>query len=71
MHFGVNYVQPFSGAINLNKGKALAEMVTKEYQNNFEGDVILINRWVEFLGITGWFRWVDFEDVPTNYMGTF
>jgi len=71
MHFGVNYVQPFSGAINLNKGKALAEMVTKEYQNNFEGDVIMINRWAEFLGLTGWFRWVDFENVPSNYMETF
>ena len=60
-----------AGVINLNKGKALAEMVTKEYQNNFEGNVIMINRWTKFLGIAGWFRWMDFEDVPANYMETF
>ena len=71
MHFGVNYVQPFSNAIDLNKGKALAEMVTREYLDNFEGDVAMINRWAEFLGITGWFQWVDFENVPANYMEMF
>jgi len=45
-----------------------AEMTELAYQNYYEGDIRMINEWAKFLGLTEWFGWLGFEDVPGNYL---
>ena len=49
------------------KGEKLAKITEKDYGNNFEGDVEKINEWANFLNLSKWFSWRDFEDIPDNY----
>jgi hypothetical protein len=67
LHFGTNYIRPYNNTPYVNKGKELASITEKEYVNNYEGDVLMANRWAQFLGISSWFKWRDFEDVPQGY----
>lgn len=67
LHFGTNFIRPYNNTPYINKGKELASITEKEYMNNYEGDVQMAHRWAEFLGLSGWFRWRDFEDVPQGY----
>lgn len=34
-----------------------------------EGDIALVDRWAEILGVSEWFTWGDLEDVPEGYRG--
>ena len=51
----------------IEKGRRLAEMTRKNYQDNLEGDVEKINEWANFLNLTKWFCWTDFENIPSDY----
>jgi hypothetical protein len=67
LHFGANFIRPYSNTPYMKRGKELAAITEKEYVNSYEGDVRMANRWAEFLGLASWFRWRDFEDVPPGY----
>ena len=67
-HFGINFVKPYSTTQYINKGKELALITENEYVNSYEGDIKMINRWAEFLSLSRWFSWTDFESVPENYL---
>ena len=43
-------------------------MTELTYQNDYEGDIKMVNEWAKFLGLTERFGWVGFEDVPENYL---
>jgi hypothetical protein len=47
----------------LKLGQALYEASRDEGMTDWE----VINRWVEHLGVSEWFRWVGFEDMPESY----
>lgn len=66
IHFGINYVRPYNNSPYLSKGKKLAS-ITEDYVDNYEGDIEKINEWANFLNLSKWFVWTDFENVPRNY----
>lgn len=49
-----------------SKGNSLIEIM-KKYGNNFDGDVKRINDWASILGLSKWYEWKRFEEVPSNY----
>lgn len=66
MHFGVNYVRPYNSSPYFDKGKKLAT-ITENYVDSYEGDIEMVNKWADFLGLSGWFTWTDFENIPRGY----
>lgn len=66
IHFNINYVRPYNNSPYLSKGKKLAS-ITEDYVDNYEGDIEKINEWANFLNLSKWFVWTDFENVPHNY----
>lgn len=69
MYFKINYLKPYNNSPYLNKGKELAS-ITEDYIDNYEGDIRMVNRWAEFLNLSKWFSWTDFENIPDNYVET-
>ena len=53
------------------RGEELYELTRDKYENNYEGDLAMTNKWAEFLGLTGWFYWADFEAIPEGYAQSF
>ena len=41
----------------------------EEPDTGFEGDVRESTRWAAMVGISDWFDWQAFEDVPASYLG--
>jgi len=66
LHFGVNYVKPYNSSRYLEKGRKLAT-ITEKYNDSYEGDIEMVNKWADFLGLSGWFTWTDFEKIPQDY----
>lgn len=65
-HFGINYVRPYNSSPYFDKGKKLAT-ITENYADSYEGDIEMVNKWGDFLSLSAWFTWIDFENVPTGY----
>jgi len=65
-----DYLNPYWGFKYKVKGEALAK-ITLGHEDSFVGDVEMSNRWANFLNISNWFAWNDFENVPANYQETF
>ena len=65
-HFSVDYLGGYRNSRYSDKGEELAS-ITHDYVNNYEGDIQMINKWSQFLELSHWFTWADFEDVPKNY----
>lgn len=63
--FGTNYVGGYRRTPYLVQGEELARM-TKAC-SDYGGDMENINGWVKFLGLSDWFEWTGFEDVPASY----
>ena len=36
--------------------------------NDYAGDTETVRKWAECLGLSNWFGWTDFENVPGNYV---
>ena len=66
MHFGINYVRPYNSSPYFDKGKKLAT-ITESYVDDYEGDIEMITKWADFLNLSGWFAWTDFENAPGGY----
>jgi len=62
LHFGTNFVKPFTNMKYIEKGKKLASLTEEEYVDNHEGDIEMVNKWAQFLGILNWFEWSRFEN---------
>lgn len=68
-YLGENFVKPYNNTpILLERGKKLANMTTSEQKDDYEGDIDMINRWADYLGLENWFTWTSFEDVPEDYL---
>jgi len=66
LHFGTNLVKPFTNMKYLEKAKKLASLTEGSRADNHEGDIEMVNKWADFLSISHWFEWSDFEDVSNN-----
>ncbi len=49
------------------KGEKLVALTEENYKNNFDGDIAKSNEWANFLNLSKWFIWVDFEKVTDDY----
>lgn len=67
-HFTLDFVAPYHRTIFLFEGSKLARMTEKEYINNHEGDIEMINKWAEHLDLTTWFQWKPFDEMPDDYI---
>ena len=67
LHIGQNFVREYSSTMYLNRGKELAALTEKDYEDSHEGDNLMIDKWAAFVNISGWFQWRGFEDVPAGY----
>jgi hypothetical protein len=65
---GVNLVQPYNNTDYIFKGKKLTAITEENYVDNYEGDIDMINRWANYLELTNWFDWTEFEKIPQNYL---
>jgi hypothetical protein len=70
LHIGRNFVREYSATGYLSKGKELASVTEKDYEDSHESDNLMIERWAAFVNISGWFKWRGFEDVPPGYSRT-
>jgi len=66
-HVGQNFIKEYSATSYLNKGKELASITEKDYEDSHEGDNMMIDKWAAFVNISDWFKWRGFEDVPPGY----
>ncbi|MCG6534854.1 MAG: hypothetical protein L7F78_09220 [Syntrophales bacterium LBB04] len=68
IHFNTNFIKPYNNTRYIGEGKKLAELTEKGLNDSYEGDVSMVNEWVQFLDLSGWFKWGAFEDVPQDYI---
>jgi hypothetical protein len=66
-HIGQNFTKRYSSTNYIGKGKELAAITDKDYEDSHEGDNIMIDKWAAFVNISDWFKWRGFDDVPANY----
>jgi len=66
-HIKTDLARPYLNTPFSKKGKQLIKLTEKDYENTYEGDIFMIQKWAEFLGLSKWFEWVRFEDVPLDY----
>jgi len=70
-HFKDNYyLGRYDRSAYASIGKQLITL-QQESENNYKGDIYVVNKWAEALKCSHWFSWRDFEDVPANYLNTF
>jgi hypothetical protein len=48
-------------------GKKLLS-IQKESVDDYSGDMNTVDKWADILGISGWFAWRAFEDMPESYL---
>lgn len=64
---GRNLVRDYTDPTIVELGKGLAA-VLEEPDTGFDGDVRESNQWAAMLGISDWFDWQAFEDMPASYL---
>ena len=64
---GENFLKSYNSSPYIDKGKALSAILDGVKEDSMAGDVLKINMWAEFLGLDGWFDWIDFEKIPQGY----
>ena len=63
---GSTFLREFRRLPSKKIGESLYKLVQDD-DTGLEGDIHLINEWAERLKVTGWFKWIDFEDIPPDY----
>ena len=69
-HLKADLARPYRNTPFSKKGKQLIKLTEMDYENTYEGDTSMINKWAEFLGLSKWFEWVGFEDIPLDYLNS-
>jgi len=64
----VDLAKPYRNKPFSKKGKQLIELTENDYVNTYEGDRSMIDKWAGFLGLSKWYEWIGFEDVPQDYL---
>jgi hypothetical protein len=63
---GTSFFSVFDGSECADLGEKLFGCIGKE-DGGLVGDIVLVDRWAEILGVREWFTWGGFEDVPEGY----
>jgi hypothetical protein len=66
LYLNEDYLKPYWDFRYKRKAEELAK-ITQNYKDDYLGDLEMINKWAEYLEITNWFTWTDFENVPADY----
>jgi hypothetical protein len=66
-HMGRSMLGRFAGTEHETRGRELAEVTAAGPLNTYEDDIAMVNRWADFLGLSGWYVWVPFDQVPSDY----
>ena len=69
-HIGVNLTKPYDRTPYVKLGKKLASLTENNYIDSYEGDIEMINMWAEFLRLSNWFEWTNFENIPNGYLNS-
>jgi hypothetical protein len=67
-HIGNNLIKPYDRTPYIKKGRKLVSLTENKYRDNYEGDIEMINQWADFLSISNWFDWTNFENVSPSYL---
>jgi hypothetical protein len=43
----------------------------EESENSYIGDVDTVKKWASIFQMADWFNWMNFENIPANYLDTF
>ena len=63
---GTSYRRKYSGYPEIRKlGEQLLSLVGADV--GYRGDIETAQRWAACLGVSSWFKWVSFEDMPESY----
>lgn len=65
---GKKYTTPYKRTKYPEVGAKLVKLLSDTKDQGYEQDIEIINKWANILGLTDWFYWTDFEDVPPNYL---
>lgn len=68
LYIKTNFLTPYNQTAYVRRGKGLAEYTEKNYTNDYEGDLKMIDYWARYLGLSNWFAWTGFENVPEGYL---
>lgn len=66
-HFHLDFVAPYHRTIFIFEGSNLVRLTMGDYIDNHEGDRAMIDTWAEHLGLTTWFEWKHYDDMPDEY----
>ena len=64
---GKKYTTPYKRTKYPEVGSKLVKFLNDTKDEGYKQDIEIINKWSNLLGLTDWFYWTDFEDVPINY----
>ena len=63
---GSTFLREFRRLPSKKIGESLYKLVQDD-DTGLEGDIRLVNEWAERLKVMGWFKWIDFEEIPPDY----
>jgi hypothetical protein len=64
---GTNYLPYYKNLDNLDEGDKLASLLETE-DKGYNQDIDTINCWAEILNLSNWFAWINFEQIPDDYL---
>jgi len=62
-----DYLHYYKNLDNLDEGDKLASLLETE-DRGYNQDIGTINRWAEILNLSNWFTWINFEQIPDDYL---
>lgn len=65
---GKKYTTPYKRTNYPEVGAKLVKFLNETKDGGYKQDIEIINKWSNLLGLTDWFYWTDFEDIPLNYL---
>ena len=67
-HFHINYVEPYNYTRYFRRGEELAAITERNLIDDHEGDIMMIDKWAEYLGLTSSYEWTNYEDIRDDYL---
>lgn len=62
------YTTPYKRTEYPEVGAKLVKFLIKTKDEGYKQDIEIINKWSNLLGLSEWFYWTDFENVPIDYL---
>jgi hypothetical protein len=62
-----DYLHYYKNLDNLDEGDKLASLLETE-DKGYNQDIEIINNWAMILDLSKWFSWINFEQIPDDYL---